>query len=55
MALTLHLVACVVAGYVYKLLHRLPVTTFLSYVSVDGLSVRSLPICRDELLSYLQA
>ncbi len=49
------LVACVVAGYVYKLLHRLPVTTFLSYFSVDGLSVRSLPICRDELLSYLQA
>ncbi len=49
------LVACVVAGYVYKLLHRQPVTTFLSYVSVGGLSVRSLPICRDELLPYLQA
>jgi PRTRC genetic system ThiF family protein len=49
------LVACVVAGYVYKLLHRQPVTTFVSYVSVDALSVRSLPICRDELLLYLQA
>jgi PRTRC genetic system ThiF family protein len=49
------LVACVIAGYVYKLLHRQPVTTFVSYVSVDGLSVRSLPICRDELLPYLQA
>jgi PRTRC genetic system ThiF family protein len=49
------LVACVVAGYVYKLLHRQPVTTFVSYVSVDGLTVRSLPICRDELLPYLQA
>jgi PRTRC genetic system ThiF family protein len=47
------LVACVVAGYVYKLLHRQPVTTFVSYVSVDALSVRSLPICRDELLVYL--
>lgn len=47
------LVACVVAGYVYKLLHRQPVTTFVSYVSVDALSVRSLPICRDELLAYL--
>lgn len=54
MALTLHLVACVVAGYVYKLLHRQPVTTFLSYVSVDTLSVRSLPICCDELLPYVQ-
>jgi hypothetical protein len=49
------LVACVMAGYIYKLLHRQPVTTFVSYVSVDGLSVRSLPICRDELLPYLQA
>lgn len=49
------LVACVVAGYVYKLLHRQPVTTFVSYVSVDALSVRSLPICRDEILLYLQA
>ncbi|MBZ0283458.1 MAG: PRTRC system ThiF family protein [Anaerolineae bacterium] len=49
------LVACVVAGYIYKLLHRQPVTTFVSYVSVDGLSVRSLPICRAELLPYLQA
>jgi len=48
------LVACVVAGYVYKLLHRLPITTFLSYISIDGLSVRSLPICCDELLPYLQ-
>ncbi|MCA0455388.1 MAG: ThiF family adenylyltransferase [Chloroflexi bacterium] len=48
------LVACVVAGYVYKLLHRQPITTFLSYVSIDSLSVRSLPICRDELMPYLQ-
>ncbi len=48
------LVACVVAGYVYKLLHRQPVTTFLSYISIDTLSVRSLPICRDELLPYVQ-
>lgn len=49
------LIACVVAGYLYKLLHRQPVTTFVSYVSVDGLAVRSLPICREELLPYLQA
>jgi hypothetical protein len=48
------LVACVVAGYIYKLLNRQPITTFVSYVSVDGLAVRSLPICRDELMSYLQ-
>src|SRR5690606_23818174 len=44
------LVACVVAGYVYKLLHRQPVTTFVSYVSVDALSDRSLPIDRKSVV-----
>lgn len=46
--------AVAAAQYVYKLLHRQPITSFVSYVSADGMSVRSLPICRDELLPYLQ-
>lgn len=47
------LIATIVSGYVYKLLHRQPITTFLTYASLDGLTVRSLPICRDELSTYL--
>jgi PRTRC genetic system ThiF family protein len=46
--------AIVASQYVYKLLHRQPITSFVSYVSADGMSVRSVPICRDELLPYLQ-
>lgn len=46
--------ACAAASYLYALLRRQPVTTFATFVSLDGLSVRSLPICRDELLSYLR-
>lgn len=42
-----------VAQYLYRLLYRQPITTFISYISADGLSIRSLPICRDELHSYL--
>ncbi|MCI0712394.1 MAG: PRTRC system ThiF family protein [Chloroflexi bacterium] len=45
--------AVAAAQYVYKLLHRQPISSFVSYVSADGMSVRSLPICRDELLAYL--
>ena len=45
--------ATITSQYIYKLLHRQPITSFVSYVSVDGMSVRSLPICRDELLPYL--
>jgi PRTRC genetic system ThiF family protein len=45
--------ACVVGQYVYALLHRQPIRTFTSFISLDGMSVRSLPICRDELLQYL--
>mgnify|MGYP001167418476 CR=1 FL=1 len=46
--------AIVAAQYVYKLLHRQPITSFVSYVSADGMSVRSVPICREELLPYFQ-
>ncbi len=45
--------AIVTAQYVYKLLHRQPITSFVSYVSADGMSVRSLPICREELEAFL--
>lgn len=45
--------APVMSQYIYKLLHRQPITSFVSYVSADGMNVRSVPICRDELLAYL--
>lgn len=45
--------ACVAGQYVYALLRRQPIRAFASFVSLDGMSVRSLPICRDELLPYL--
>jgi PRTRC genetic system ThiF family protein len=44
---------CIVGQYIYALLHRQPIRTFASFISLDGMSVRSLPICRDELLQYL--
>ncbi|MCB9452426.1 MAG: PRTRC system ThiF family protein [Anaerolineaceae bacterium] len=46
--------ATITAQYVYKLLRRQPITSFVSYVSADGMSVRSLPICREELEPYLR-
>jgi hypothetical protein len=45
--------ATITSQYLYKLLHRQPISSFVSYVSADGMSVRSVPICRDELLPYL--
>jgi len=46
--------AVITAQYVYRLLHRQSITSFVSYVSADGMSVRSVPICRGELLPYLR-
>ena len=46
--------ACVIGQYVYALLRRQPIRTFASFVSLDGMSVRSLPICREELVGYLE-
>lgn len=47
--------ATITSQYIYKLLHRQPITSFVSYVGTDGMSVRSVPICHDdELLPYLQ-
>ena len=46
--------AIVVSQYVYKLLHRQPITSHMTYISADSMGVRSVAICRDELLPYLQ-
>jgi PRTRC genetic system ThiF family protein len=46
--------ACLVGSYLHALLHRRPITSFLSFVQCDGLpGVRSVPICREELEVYL--
>jgi PRTRC genetic system ThiF family protein len=45
-------VALVAASYVYKLLHRQPVTSFMTYVDAGGL-MRPVPITRDNLAVYL--
>jgi hypothetical protein len=45
--------ACVVAQYTAALLRRQPIRTFASFISLDGMSVRSLPICREELSAYM--
>ena len=47
-------VAVVAAQYLYKLLHRQPISSFLSYLSSDGIGVRSVPITKDELSAYLR-
>lgn len=46
-------VAVVAAQYLYKLMHRVPVTSFLSYISSDGIGIWSIPITKDELSAYL--
>lgn len=46
--------ATLAAQYIYKLLHRQPITSFVSYISADGMNVRSVPICREELMPYLE-
>lgn len=46
-------IACAVGQYAHALLRRQPIRTFASFISADGMSVRSVPICREELLAYL--
>jgi len=46
-------IAVVVGQYVAALLHRQPITTFATFINSTSMSVRSLPICHDELLPYL--
>lgn len=45
--------ATVVGQYLYKLLYRQPIYSFLSYVSADSMAIRSLAVCRNELEAYL--
>ena len=47
-------IAVIASQYIYKLLHRKPIASFVSYVSADGMSVRSVSICREELMPYLE-
>jgi len=48
-------IACAAGNYLYALLHRRPITSFLSFVDCEGMpSVRSVPICREELAVYLE-
>ncbi|MEP7287902.1 MAG: ThiF family adenylyltransferase [Chloroflexota bacterium] len=43
-----------VAGeYTFKLLNRLPIYSFLTFVDAEGLAIRSVPITKDDLLAYL--
>ena len=46
--------ACVVGQYTAALLCRQPIRTFASFISLDGMSIRSLPIGREELTAYLE-
>lgn len=46
--------ATVVGQYVYRLLHRQPIHSFLTYVSIGEMpAIRSLPICREEMEVFL--
>ena len=45
--------ASVVGQYVYKLLHRQPITSFLTYINTSDLAVTSKAICPEELVVYL--
>ena len=45
--------ATIIGQYVYKLLHRQPIYSFLTYINADSMVVRSMPICREELEVYL--
>jgi len=44
-----------IAQYIYKLLHRQPITSFATFISSDGMSVRSVPITPDEIRTRLEA
>jgi len=47
--------ATVIGSYVYKLLHRQPITTFLTFANADDLVIQSKFINRQELEAYLGA
>ncbi|MGB7341152.1 MAG: ThiF family adenylyltransferase [Phototrophicaceae bacterium] len=45
--------ANIVGQYAYKLLHRQPIYHFMTFLDCDTLSMRSLPISKEELEVYL--
>jgi PRTRC genetic system ThiF family protein len=45
--------ASIVGSYIYKLLHRQPITSFLTFINADDFVVQSKPICREELEVYM--
>jgi hypothetical protein len=48
------MMATVIGQYVYRLLHRQPIHSFLTYISIGDMPAsRSLPICREELEVFL--
>ena len=47
------LMGSIAAEYTYKLLNHLPITTFLTYVDLDVLAMRSIQVCRQEVLVRL--
>jgi len=47
------LMGSIAAEYTYKLLNHLPITTFLTYVDLDVLAMRSIQISRQEVLARL--
>ena len=46
-------VSVVVGQYIHKILYREPIETFLSFISADTLTIRSLPVCKSEVEAYL--
>lgn len=46
--------ALIAGQYLYKLLHRQPITSFMTYVDIESLVMRSVPINRANLETYLQ-
>jgi PRTRC genetic system ThiF family protein len=47
--------AVATAQYIYKLLHRQPITSFATFISSDGMSAKSMLIVADEIRAYLEA
>jgi len=48
------MVATIIGQYLHRLLHRLPIHSFVTYAGIgDFISSRSLPICREELEVFL--
>jgi PRTRC genetic system ThiF family protein len=47
------MIADVASQYVYKLMHRQPINSFVTYVDANELNMRSVPITVDDLAAYI--